>query len=530
MLGTQDGCMRSIRPYKTSEQYLYAMKEDLAEWLRDLYSLEINVESFLDVLETGVLLCHHANGVTQLARELSQEYPGLSRTVQLPKRGVACNDFAQPGTFQARDNVSNFIRWCRQEMAIQDVLMFETEDLVLRKNEKHFVLCLLEVARRASRFGMWAPTLIQMEEEIEEEIREDLKLPREETPLRKPPRKPADLKNLDQMVQHFISRCTCPVQFSMVKVSEGKYRVGDSSTLIFVRILRKHVMVRVGGGWDTLEHYLDKHDPCRCTSLSHKQALKMAGPQKTPAPQVQHEIASRFTPGKDQPHQTEPAFIVRRSQSPLPLVEWRIYAPRLASLGRRPLSSPGPNQKGSGGSVRKVEGQVSFRDPSEPRTAPSIRGRERSVTPLGSPSPAEEKPISKHTFLAQGRRETSCGAFSQQNRSAENNLLGSKCVPELRPGRAGGYLQTTVASQNKKAEKVASPGTPGPNGGLPVASGKLRQELKHRPPTPTRSSSPSKEAHSSFKEAPGRGSVVQSEGAPAEGGRKDPKQGELSPR
>lgn len=27
-------------------------------------------------------------------------------------------------------------------------------------------------------------------------------------------------------------------------------------------------MVRVGGGWDTLEHYLDKHDPCRCTSSS----------------------------------------------------------------------------------------------------------------------------------------------------------------------------------------------------------------------------------------------------------------------
>lgn len=27
-------------------------------------------------------------------------------------------------------------------------------------------------------------------------------------------------------------------------------------------------MVRVGGGWDTLEHYLDKHDPCRCSSTS----------------------------------------------------------------------------------------------------------------------------------------------------------------------------------------------------------------------------------------------------------------------
>jgi len=32
------------------------------------------------------------------------------------------------------------------------------------------------------------------------------------------------------------------------------------------QILRSHVMVRVGGGWDTLAHYLDKHDPCRCRS------------------------------------------------------------------------------------------------------------------------------------------------------------------------------------------------------------------------------------------------------------------------
>jgi len=29
-------------------------------------------------------------------------------------------------------------------------------------------------------------------------------------------------------------------------------------------------MVRVGGGWDTLSHYLDKHDPCRCkTGKTH---------------------------------------------------------------------------------------------------------------------------------------------------------------------------------------------------------------------------------------------------------------------
>ncbi|XP_078235450.1 GAS2-like protein 2A [Pogona vitticeps] len=119
MLGSQETSMKSIRPYRTSEQYLYAMKEDLAEWLKDLYHLNIQVESFLDVLETGVLLCHHANTITQLAQDLGQEYPGLSHAIQLPTHGVTCNDFAQPGTFQARDNVSNFIQWCRQEMAIQ---------------------------------------------------------------------------------------------------------------------------------------------------------------------------------------------------------------------------------------------------------------------------------------------------------------------------------------------------------------------------------------------------------------------------
>ena len=34
--------------------------------------------------------------------------------------------------------------------------------------------------------------------------------------------------------------------------------------------MRKHVMVRIGGGWDTFEHYITKHDPCR---------IKVAGMQ-----------------------------------------------------------------------------------------------------------------------------------------------------------------------------------------------------------------------------------------------------------
>ncbi|KAM3936096.1 GAS2-like protein 2 [Leptodactylus fuscus] len=369
----QGGSVRSIRPYKSSEQYLFAMKEDLAEWLKDLYNLDITVENFIEVLETGTLLCYHANKVTETARGFSTEYPDLAKKLWLPKAGVTFNASAQPATFLARDNVSNFIQWCRKEMVIKDVLMFETEDLVLRKNEKNFILCLLEVARRASRFGMSAPMLIQMEEQIEEEIREELELPPVEIPLPKPPsqRKLLDFKNLDQMVQHLVSRCTCPVQFCMIKVSEGKYRVGESSTLIFVRILRNHVMVRVGGGWDTLEHYLDKHDPCRCTSLSHKQVSKSGNQQKPINPT--HEIKVRLTPRSDDPNKTQTTLIVNRSQSPLPPVDWRTYTSN--SNRTYSLSSNSPESTDKNAVYRTPSGQP------ELKRSFAFRGHERPPTP-----------------------------------------------------------------------------------------------------------------------------------------------------
>lgn len=43
-----------------------------------------------------------------------------------------------------------FHRNCLQ---IFECLLFETDDLIMRKNEKHVILCLLEVARRGAKFG-----------------------------------------------------------------------------------------------------------------------------------------------------------------------------------------------------------------------------------------------------------------------------------------------------------------------------------------------------------------------------------------
>lgn len=37
---------------------------------------------------------------------------------------------------------------------------------------------------------------------------------------------------------------------------------------VFVQLLTDRVMVRVGGGWETLEHFLLKHDPCRIENIT----------------------------------------------------------------------------------------------------------------------------------------------------------------------------------------------------------------------------------------------------------------------
>ena len=37
-------------------------------------------------------------------------------------------------------------------------------------------------------------------------------------------------------VRELVSECQCPTQFPMIRVSEGKYRIGDTQVLIFVRV------------------------------------------------------------------------------------------------------------------------------------------------------------------------------------------------------------------------------------------------------------------------------------------------------
>lgn len=223
VVGIAGSAAKSVRPFRSSEAYVEAMKEDLAEWLNALYSLGLpsGGDGFLTGLATGTTLCQHANAVTEAARAMAAARP--ARGVAFQAHSVA------PGSFVARDNVATFIGWCRAELGVPEVLMFETEDLVLRKNEKSVVLCLLEVARRGARLGLLAPRLVQFEQEIEQELRAAPPAPNAPSagedaataaaaaeiattpgaPSRGPRMTPSDLRNLDELVSP--RECIYPV-------------------------------------------------------------------------------------------------------------------------------------------------------------------------------------------------------------------------------------------------------------------------------------------------------------------------------
>lgn len=189
---------KSFKPFKSKDEYLYAMKEDLADWFTCLYKKSINVDNFFEILETGVELCKHANEVRKFALEQQKRLSTKSQFIRdIPQTEIQFRKEVKAQTFQARDNVSNFISWCR-ELGIPEVLRFETDDLVLRKNERSVVLCLLEVARVGAKFGMLAPTIVQMEEEIEAELAGEPPPPRKQIIT-------CDLKSLDEMVSHTTS-------------------------------------------------------------------------------------------------------------------------------------------------------------------------------------------------------------------------------------------------------------------------------------------------------------------------------------
>ena len=180
-----------------SEQTFMPLVEDLAEWLSRVLQVEIKADNFMDYLDNGSLVCQLAQVVQGAAEDCVRAGKWRSPLSQFKMK---YHKNAKPGTFFARDNAAHFLKWCR-EIGVQDSVLFESDGLVLQKQPREVVLCLLDVARVAANFGIEPPGLVKLEKEIDEEIaaEEEKKEIKEVKPTKKEKRS-SKVLNLDAEV------------------------------------------------------------------------------------------------------------------------------------------------------------------------------------------------------------------------------------------------------------------------------------------------------------------------------------------
>ncbi|KAL5256298.1 hypothetical protein ACHWQZ_G011501 [Mnemiopsis leidyi] len=346
---------------------LLPFKEDLAEWLYKMIRAEIAPNRFFPELQSGVHLCKLGIHMQKMAVKYRREHPeDTSLVPPKPPNLKYANATRKSPPFYCRDNISNFLDWSI-EFGVKHSCRFETDDLTLRKNDRQIVIHLMEVGRLGVKFGIEPPTLIKLEMSLEDPL--------------PPPVKGAS--TLDEKVQACAAECSCSVPFKVNRVSEGRYKVGEGRSIVFVRVLRSHVMVRVGGGWETLSAYFSKMDPCRSPmdSFGGKTAASPTGKLKQRF-ESNEELDQPMTPRGER----EPEPEVEEDCAPPPVVTETVTPVQSAvppTKPKRPVASPSPAAIAATSDTIKKPGPPRTRSPTK---SPLRQSASTPVTPRAAPA------------------------------------------------------------------------------------------------------------------------------------------------
>ncbi|CAK1589364.1 unnamed protein product [Parnassius mnemosyne] len=449
---------------------LFPLQEDLADWInKTIGTTYLTGENFLDVLDNGAELCQLAAVIHDRAREALDQGLIVGPVPQIHGR---CWQRAARRSFFSRDNTENFLTFCR-ELGVHENLLFESDDLVLHNQPRQVILCLLEVARLATKFNVEPPGLVQLEKEIAMEERDsgldsamsgaawqfrdvspapdNDKSTTQPSPLSPEPNDPQlvpdntdaestksegtvsstdsdvplkptnELDKRVQLVTRLMERgCSCTSErcsrlLKVKKVGEGRYNIAGRN--VFIRLLKgRHMMVRVGGGWDTLEHFLSRHEPCqvRLVTQGRRNILPIATSQ-SPQPDMPQPSQSPQPPlssdeldaAKHSPIPRKPTISPASSKTSITSKE--LLSGTVSPVDSKASSVSGkssPTDKGRAGKSTKTELEV--RRTSTPNKSRNLRST--LTLPLKADSTVEQKSSAQRT-----RKQSAPSSFSTPN-------------------------------------------------------------------------------------------------------------------